>query len=303
MEEDKENLPASPPPQVPTQEFYHPPSPEGLKASHPFPIPHEPHPHHHMFLRTAVLIVLLVLITGLLTAGATYFILKARMGNKTPAPTPTPVIQEPTPTPEPITGWKTFDSPNRPYTFSYPKNWDVLANDNSGATIVAPKEVIDVLKKSVLNEGSTFLTLEMYEYNEPISRTTDENRLVTVKNIVLGGIPAKRYTEVYNQAIPGIEKGAILTSTVVQHKGKTYDLTLLKNEYLEIYNQILSTFKFTDSDSSNWKTYRHFSDKFGFGDEYQMPGDWQEAEWEGEGPAYHPFHFVYSNTCGGRIYV
>src|SRR3989344_1328509 len=204
----------------------------------------------------------------ILLGSGSYFLNQKTQKQVVTAPTPTPVDE--------TANWKTFDSANRSYTFKYPPEWDVFADGVNESAVIAPKDVIKTVRKQ--HEigpagGSTYLTLQISTYTTPL---TDEELLsndvkqVVKKEITIDNIVANQYIATYTQDIPGINKGEIITSTIFQHNDKTYAIDLLKNEYKDIYDQILATFKFTDSsdETANWKTVenKNFS--------IRIPLDW-----------------------------
>lgn len=229
-----------PPPYQPAQPYYHP---EPQSA----PPPSE-HKEPRKLKWTYVLIVILAIIV--LALLGVFYISQSNNSNSSPTPTPS-LAPTSTPTPEASTSADTSDwqkfSGNRPYTFMYPADWDVLTDTNKAMTLVMPQEIADELRGVDINEGSSKLTLEIYDYSSPLPAETFESndvKEVTEKDVTVNGIASKQYTTIWKQGVPGFSQGDISVSTVVVSQGKTYDISLLKYEYLDIYNSLLETFEF-----------------------------------------------------------
>lgn len=165
---------------------------------------------------------------------------------KSVIPTPTPLVFS-EPTTDPTVDWKTYS--NKLFTFKYPSSWDThMIGENANSTImVAPKEKVDTVKQiSGGFGGGTFLTLTISTKIEPPKWTSDEYWIVTSQEIIIDGLVGTKYDIDVIQDLPGLAKGDKTISIVIKKDTTYIQIDLLDKSYKTEFNQILSTFKFTN---------------------------------------------------------
>jgi hypothetical protein len=169
--------------------------------------------------------------------------------------TPTPTVSpSPTPVVDETADWKTYSSGDYVFRMKYPENW---INNKCGKTIVfGPKETIEKLVSNGCAIGMAkeliftinFRTTQ--QYNEIIVpfRKTDENKNVVLDKISVGGLEVSHYVSNYlKDASMGFKAGDIITDALVPVKDGYLEITLLENQYIDIYNKMLGSFQFSEA--------------------------------------------------------
>lgn len=204
------------------------------------------------FVQIIVIVLLLVFVGGV----AYYFGVKK--GNIEPVPTQsttsdkidTPISTTSTtkPTTNPTVNWKTYTNSQNKFSFKYPASWDTypLGESNQVSTLmVAPQEKVDKVKQMQGGfGGGIFLALTISIKTKPPVWETDENWQVTSQPIEIGGVSGTKYNINVIQDMPGLSKGDKTISVVVKNNEKYIQIDLLDQTYKDIFDQILSTFKF-----------------------------------------------------------
>ncbi len=192
-----------------------------------------------------LIVILVALIAG---AGGLLVYQKSK-----PATTPEPITQQPSPSPIPDaspvpTGvdettnpdliganWKTYTNMEFGYSLKYPSTWTYkVSSKGSGQIILLPGD-----KELPPSEPSFVVVTVMNSIKQPLIQGDARNVLINKKYIKIAG------------AVDG-EQGEFngFIQTAVSHNNNSYYINLDKMEYRGIYDQILSTFKFTDQSYS-----------------------------------------------------
>jgi hypothetical protein len=112
--------------------------------------------------------------------------------------------------------------------------------------------------------SGTFLVLTLNIKTEVVERKSNEYEQVTSKPISINNINGTKFDINIIQDEPGFNKGDKITSVVVKKDDIYIQIDLLDQTYKDIFDQILSTFKFTskdvDEDISKWKTWNDPAD-------------------------------------------
>jgi hypothetical protein len=206
------------------------------------------------FIQIIIIILAIIAIAG----GAYYFGTK----NKT-TPTSNPVASvqpstNPTTIVDPTTNWKTFSDLASGVEFKYPNNWFVEKMKGWTLTVFLDD------KSFVIPEASEFMTPIQVVLNEVGDTNTDTKRYSEttvgdavkrfrenvfgedVKETTGLNIDGHKATQLVGTAGPGMLDGQYFRVTFIQMDGKVLIVTLYNNKDFDvIYNQILSTFKFT----------------------------------------------------------
>lgn len=197
------------------------------------------------------LLIPIILAGIVLVLGVGYLAGAKILSPKISPPVSPQVTPQPTPTPDPTANWEAYNNTKYSYSVKYPGDWFIY-------------------------EMSGNLTTDSISLSQVKLNSKKDNDVPNVKIIIwrqnsltngggttmLGGLPAYRST---SEGPAGI-----LHDIVFLSKGK-YDYSVEleyeqtnKDQYLKIFNQILSTFKFLDQEqasasgicANNKKTYR-----------------------------------------------
>lgn len=231
---------------------------EQTPLSEPVSINEKPKPKFSLALVIGIIIFLLV------AGSAAGFYAYKQHSLKTARPTPTVLpglIRDPSPTPDPTADWKTFN--NRYFSIKYPptlNNWQEKCKESSPNTFSLFNKG-DKDPCVILNPPTVFLVLasdpkDATEYN-PIPTAECAN---TIKEtVVIDGTKADKYKNVLKK--PLIDGCFWRNSVYIKFTKNTlkYYLSYFPDDIDEkTAQEILSTFKFTDSqtiDASSWKIY------------------------------------------------
>lgn len=155
------------------------------------------------------------------------------------APCP-PVTTSSSPTPGPTTGWKIYSNKDLGVNFMYPPDWNVdLVNGinlnigpDAGSTDKPPVEIIGY---PVTTEDFSLMK-ETY--------VTNSLQNVTQKTIKKPEYELMEYTIEFSSQLPRGGKTTIVY--LISNKDRHFLLQLADLNYKEIFDQILSSFKFLD---------------------------------------------------------
>lgn len=193
------------------------------------------------------LIILFVVVLG----GILIWQLWPEGGTLSPAPTATP---SPTPALTPAEQWQLYNDERYSYEIKYPDDWGTTKCLET--IIFAPQDIVDRLEEVNCAVGGgkgltltiNYRTKEQYENIILPYRKTDENKIVNLETIIIDNIESKHYTTKYLKELKGtnIEAGDIVIDVLVPYPDGYLEVTLLDYQYLEIYNQMISTFRFIE---------------------------------------------------------
>jgi predicted small lipoprotein YifL len=211
-----------------------------------------------------VFIILLFFLVTLAAAGYYGYLYWQETNKKAPSPTTEPTPVETT---DPTADWKTYTNTKYGYSFKHPSSWDTytIGESAEGTLIIGPQEKVDKVRQMQGNfGGGTFLVLTLNIKTEVVERKSNEYEQVTSKPISINNINGTKFDINIIQDEPGFNKGDKITSVVVKKDDIYIQIDLLDQTYKDIFDQILSTFKFTskdvDEDISKWKTWNDPAD-------------------------------------------
>lgn len=214
------------------------------------------------------LIVVLLIVMLLIVAGAVYtgiMISKKQpaVSNYVPEPVVTPAVNE-------TATWQTYKNSQDDFEFQYPKNGKITQYDRSQRADLLLDLILDFKEQNFPNPtvAITFqsfdnpkkLTLQKFIDEENNIPQIQASTFFSVKNSVqkiVGGESALYSENAFCEP-------TLCSKVILLHQDKIYLITYgsqydqLKTDHLDLFTQILSTFKFTDQktdETGNWKTY------------------------------------------------
>lgn len=217
------------------------------------PITNPVAPHRNFLLLGA-----LVIIAALLGSGVTYLALQS----KTQQPQPTPVAQtqpSPTPTPDPTANWQTYANTQYGFSIKYPSSWkpyEYKPGDQYLFDLGIIPNINDIMTRSPHSNPRWGLTITIFtstfseeslkqsRSDKPSSGDTIYFSGYTSQPITFFGVPANKSYKIFSDVIPDYD------TNIALNNGKHgwvfgYPNTDFQGNHENIYDQILSTFKFT----------------------------------------------------------
>jgi len=198
-----------------------------------------------------VLTILILLIAGV--AGAYWY----TTSNQTPSQEKVEDTMTPTLTPDPTADWNTYKGNN--YTFKYPNSWKFYSSDEpTGTTDV---NGIGEYHLSPIDINNSYIMLQVTSSEDTLLKLVEES----IKNYSWTDkvISTTKINNIEATKVTGQENGAERIAVVFEMGNFVYKLQSLE-ESVNLFDQILSTFKFTDSgtasdESSDLNTYSNDS--------------------------------------------
>ena len=210
-----------------------PTQPQNIPAGQSQPI--QPPIKTHNWLKLLIIAVIIILVLTIVGVGS--FLLGTNKNNTKPVVQITPALTvTPTPTLDPTANWKTYANNVFGYSIKYPDSWAVSENING------PILRIDDSK----NQGAgVYFTIiddpENISIENKIHSPVETIKL-TYSDVTINGIAAKRANLPNQQGCtPGDDSVFIKKGTVIYEIQNRCGFVAAA-----IFNQILSTFKFTD---------------------------------------------------------
>ncbi|MCL5411727.1 MAG: hypothetical protein M1150_03235 [Patescibacteria group bacterium] len=188
--------------------------------------------------------------------------------------------------------WKTYSNSTLGFTLKYPNSWSVADNLNGSVSIESAdfrQDDKNKLEEQATSGAKIFIstssvsTLPTRSVGQVIkgSDTVTDKEVLSVKSITVDGKSGIEwdFQEKGNPAFTG-------TIAKVLNNAKTYEIEIIYSSKTskDIFDQILSTFKFTDQSqtdsTANWKTYKITSDSSLGYESYQikLPSTWKQVE-------------------------
>lgn len=201
-----------------------------------------------------ILISLIIVLLGVTSYfGYQNYQLKQQITTQQPSPTPVKAIVNspmPTSTPDQTADWEVYTNSANGYTIKYPRLADGFTR------LICPEEELTVTTADTGNKTSpvNMTSCERggrYEFETKttnfIAPAPEQTKYYDIveEDIVVGGLNAKRYTFTFTN----IEDGPYptwFTSVRINKDNKTYEIYFSDKTKLALFNQILSTFKFTN---------------------------------------------------------
>ena len=241
-------------------------------------------------------------------AGAYFLGKNSANNNSSPAPT-----SAPTPTPDPTADWNTFQGEG--FSFKYPNTWVIIDpchedSSLSDSLCFASSDFVASASPTQTEKGSEITLFKEYliPFKAELNNCDDRDySLCEVKNfgdfttLTMQDDESTNFKEVIIQNNISFEEIGLYVKYNSQSKKTTNS----------VFDQILSTFKFEETesavDTSNWKTYNSKLEGLSF----KYPNNWIETKTEREGyealtlttPSGYEFNYTFStrNRSGGCL--
>jgi hypothetical protein len=204
--------------------------------------------------KSSPLMVVAIILIILAVLSVVVYVFGSKFINPKPVSTPTPIAVV-TPTPDSTANWKTYTDQINNYSFKYPDGWEtyVITGGTNDTLMVAPKAQVDKVKNTQGSfGGGQFLTMTINITPSKLSiPQNDEFQQVTSEAAKIDGVDALRYSTNIIQDMPGFSAGDRIISVRLNLINKSYmDIGLVDSSYQDVFNQILSTFKFISASPS-----------------------------------------------------
>jgi len=207
-----------------------------------------------------LIIVIILAIVGIVAA----YYFGSMKGNVLLAPTQTPtsvttnapsqITPTTKPTSDPTTNWQSYTNSKYSFSFKYPLDYKVTASpvtgnqynvivDQKTNTSEAGLVPIQLSINMATNENGNSLVITTIKEAEAHYIKSFSSNSVTRKDITVANHPAISITGVL--AGPGPGEGSFLHHTFVQLNKEVLIIQLGNKSYQSVFDQILSTFKFT----------------------------------------------------------
>ena len=231
-----------------------------------------------------ILVVVGIIVLVLILAGIGYFTVSKNNSTSSPEPSPTPTAS-PEATPDPTADWETYTNTKYKYSFNYPSNWNTKETEDR----YLPDSVIQETQSTTqsgnaygftvyISENTKDLTLEQFDANYKLESATGSNLIRGKEDTTLASLQAKKY-DVFS-----FDRN--LTQTITIQGGFIYKVEFDSENpndpdfetNKQIYNQILSTFKFLE-DTSDWISWKPTTGDFTI----NIPQTWSIYSFDGDG--------------------
>lgn len=201
-------------------------------------------------------IIIGVMVTAV--AGGAYYL--GRSSSPKPSPIPTVVSQTPqptlsqTPTPDETANWRTYTSTSGKFTIKYPIEWKVL----NGGSLSTGTEIVSfgpnitgvtedlnikmwIQMQSATNPNSSIKNAEDYKNSLVKGYSSNPNSNISVTAATVDGVSGFKLSY--------IDSGVKITNILIDKNGLVYSIAIRQTtpyseQDLQIFNQILSTFRF-----------------------------------------------------------
>lgn len=217
---------------------------------------------------------ILILLVVVLVAG--YFAFQYyRLKNQTIASLPPvnlPVVS-PTALADPTADWQTYTNKIYNYEFKYPDNWYIIPNKDNSVD-AGPNSLESLQALGGHGGGVDNPIFIVYSNQNAITDSADgTEKVLSQKNIDVSGIPAISYKV---SGSVGFEE-----ATIVLIKSKKLEIIYYDKpfqQYQDTFDQILSTFKFTDTSGDDYTpettaiTQSQLDKGWYWGDSQKRPG-------------------------------
>ena len=207
-------------------------------------------------------LIILILILGILLGITGFFAYKNYFQKFSPSGqesvNQTTQTTEPSPFPAGETAdWKTYTSIQNSFSVKYPPDWDSLeASDGSlNGLLIASADRIELHRKAG-DRGlrmSTSDIMTIYTRDDDYIRAAygdymfeDKTIKIEKSGIIVDGRNATKYEISALEERSLFPAGTKLVKVIIKNKEHYLEITLNNVQFLDIFNKIISTFKFTD---------------------------------------------------------
>ena len=194
------------------------------------------------YLKTIIFSVLIIITLGLI---AYLFFQNQKLRKQVLNPPVSPTIQSSSPTPKTVSsisipsdqteGWKTYKNTSDAFSLKYPSSW-IYREGSEGPEFAPSDKLFSIPYTEVFSPISVFIkTTDNFDLSNT-SFNQYEEKPITI-------------SEINTNRITGINKGTNTRITGVKftHNGKIFIIVTFGNNYIQTFDQILSTFKFVNN--------------------------------------------------------
>jgi hypothetical protein len=128
-------------------------------------------------------------------------------------------------------------------SFSYPANWYAKSLDDTAIKIFLENKPVIITPKTELYTSISIEFAERKSLEEHIRTVTPEFKPETIKRKYLQ-IGGKKAIEISGSSMGPVSEGNYEIVTIIQLDKRLMIVSLIRQEYKDVYNQVLSTLKF-----------------------------------------------------------
>lgn len=192
------------------------------------------------------LIFLLIGMLVIVALGGAFYLGRSTISKPSPVPvatsqttlSPTPTqdaSREPNSSTE-TANWKTYTNTKLNFSVKYPETW-VFKESPEGSDFAPSENLLSISQSEIFSP--IFIFVKSVDNFDLSTQTLDQYQ---EKAITVGGISTKRISGITKQ---GGQATRRFTGVKMKNNGKTYGIITVGDSYIDIFDQILSTFKFT----------------------------------------------------------
>jgi len=164
--------------------------------------------------------------------------------------------------------WKIYSNKDYGFEIKYPKDWDyTILEIPNNPIIFTPQDIITKVKQSIANiESDKSFTLWLTVYDKtlfeggilPYRGKSNEYIKVTSSDVDVDGIKGNYFISEYLKDKGGYKVGEKTVTVDLPIRDGYLSMNLFDYQYVNIFDKILSTFKFLQSEEiADWQTYRN----------------------------------------------
>ncbi len=176
---------------------------------------------------------------------------------------PTPTLTSSSLITDLTTNWEIYKNEDYNFELKYPTDWGISVSSQNNSLYIAPKATLEQISEKPGAYGKEALPI-VIEFNQPLDLKIipDKSKVIDQKDIRLANIDAVEYLLEIIELEMGFNIGDQYTKIALKTADNYLAFSLFDDQYKIIFNQIFSTFKFTDSRPSpiinptvDWETY------------------------------------------------
>jgi spore germination protein GerM len=166
--------------------------------------------------------------------------------------------EEPIDTVTPLNDWDVYQNYNYGFALKHPDSWAVFEYERidlqtgsilNESIFIAPQEIVEFMEAEVQEDGGipgspAGVPIVITRYPEIKVRESDEYTSVTSEAFIVDGRDGVLYTYLQLISVPGFDAGSVTYEAVLPTEHGSLTLMLQVEQYEDIFEQILLSFKF-----------------------------------------------------------